>query len=243
MIARALWIAVVAVLGLIIAQLQLDRQVARDPSVAPWVAAPFRGNAQFLVAIDALAREDYGKALSESRKLTLRRPIPAENLTVLANALYRTGDEELASIAIQTAAQRGWREPLAQEVRLRLALEVGDLTEAGTRYVALLLNPASSDDLLRTLGDEVLAEPGSEAETVLADLVSETDRWHAVFLRRGPQVMPPEAFARVVVTSMGRGAAFDCGTLERVALGLLRRNAEAGQSLQAAARPRCPGPK
>ncbi len=240
MIMRAAWIVGVALLGLVIAQLQFDRQSARDPWIMDWVAAPFRGNAQFLAVTAALNAGDRPGAVEEGRKLLLRRPVPAENLTIYATALYRTGDEELASVAIQTAAQRGWREPLPQEARLRLALEAGDLGEAGTRYIALLLNPASDNALLTTLGAEVLAEPGSEAEAVLAGVVSDTDRWHSTFLGRGAQVMPPAAFARVAVASIARGAVFDCRALEGVIASLTARDAAAGESLRAAALGKCP---
>jgi len=240
MIGRIIWIGCVAVLGLVIAQLQLDRQAARDPSLMEWVAAPFRGNSQFLAATAALNAGDRPGGVEAARELLLRRPVPAENLTIYATALYRTGDEERASLAIQTAAQRGWREPLAQEARLRLALEAGDLGEAGTRYVALLLNPAADNVLLTTLGEQVLAEPGSEAETALAGLVSDTDRWHATFLGRGLQVMPPAAFARVAVASIARGTAFDCHALERVIGSLTARDAAAGQSMRTAALGKCP---
>lgn len=241
MIMRAVWIACVALLGLVVAQLQLDRQAARDPWLMEWVAGPFRGNAQFFAVTAALNYGDRPLAVAEARNLLLRRPVPAENLAIYAAALYRRGgDEELASVAIQTAAQRGWREPLPQEARLRLALEAGDLGEAGTRYIALLLNPASDNGLLTALGEQVLAQPGSEAEVVLAGLVSDTDRWHTTFLGRGSQVMPPAAFARVAVASMGRGTMFDCRALERVIGTLAKRGSAAGESIRAAAQGNCP---
>jgi hypothetical protein len=240
MILRTLLVIAMVALGLAVAQLQFDRQTARGPALADWVAGPFRGNAQFMAATEALNRQDTDVAVSEARRLVQRRPVPAENLTLLASALYRAGDVEMASIAVQMAAQRGWREPLAQETRLRLALEAGDLTEAGTRYVALLLNPASDNALLKDLGQQVLAEPESDAEAVLIDLVSDTDRWHAVFLRRGPGVMPTAAFGRVITASLARGIVFDCRALKPAIGRVAAQDRDTAETLRGEIGAQCP---
>jgi hypothetical protein len=58
---------------------------------------------------------------------------------LLAVAQAKAGNAEAAGLAIQIAGQRGWREPVAQEAVLRLALGAGNKPEAARRYAALFL--------------------------------------------------------------------------------------------------------
>lgn len=239
MIARIAWAALCAVLAFVTLQLQLDRQSARDPAYAGLVLEPFRANVQFIRAARALYRQETEAALAEARTLITRRPVPAEHLTLLAGAYYQDEDIEAASLAVQYAAQRGWRDPIAQEARLRLALEAGDEAEAARRLVALMLTPGTDTAALRELGQDIFAGPPGEAEAVLVELVSDTDRWHAFMLRRGVEVIPPQAFTSMVAKSLARGARFDCAALERAATAIERADAASGESLRGAIAERC----
>lgn len=241
MIGRILWASLIAVLALITAQLQLDRQSAREPVFARFVADPFRANAQFVVAARALYNQETERALAETRKLVERRPIPAEHLTLLAGAYYQGQQIEPASLAVQFAAQRGWRDPVAQEARLRLALEAGDRAEGARRFVALKLNRGTDQALLSELGLLVFASPAAEAETVMIDLASETDRWHTLFLGRGLAVMPSATFARVISASIERGTRFDCAQLLTAVAQMDKVDPVAGKELRAARTDQCPG--
>jgi hypothetical protein len=240
MIGRALWIVAVSAAAVVTAQLQLDRQSARDPAFAEWVAAPFRANAQYDRTIAALATAPPAAALAEAQRLVARRPVPAENLMLLSSAFNRAGDAERASLAVQYAAQRGWRDPYAQQVRLGLALEAGDEPEAARRYVALLLNPDSDTALLAQLGEQVLARPSAATEQALIDLVSDTDRWHAVMLRRGPLAIPSDTFAAIIAASARRGARFDCALLLKAAATITKNDAASGARLGAVHAAQCP---
>ena len=239
MIGRIVWFAALLALAVVTAVLQLDRQSAMSPALAPLVPQAMRGYAQAQIAAAAAQGSDAGLALEEARRLVRRRPIPAENLTVLAVAQTKAGQVQQAGLTIQIAGQRGWRDPVAQEAVLRLALAAGDQAEAARRYAALLLRRETPDSLLSELAPQVLGEAGGPGQTTLVDIIIGTDRWDNAFLRRGAQVVPPAAFSEVAVASIGKGKFFDCTVLAQTIKGLGQRDAAASNRLLAAAAPRC----
>lgn len=233
MIGRILWWSMLAVAAVVTAGLQLDKQTEATPELATLVPAPLRNYAQTRIATEAVAADDSARALSETRELVRRRPLPAEYLALLAIALAKAGEVEQSGITIQIAGQRGWREPVTQEAVLRLALLADDPAEAARRYAALFLRAETSDALLVELGPQVFAAPGGPAETTLAEIVAGGDRWHPQFLRRGAVVLPPAAFAAVTQAAMERGARFDCAGLAQATKVLERRDPAAARALQA----------
>ena len=215
MIARILWISGLLGIAALTTALQVDRQSLTTPSLAPLVPAPLRNDAQAQVTMAAIEADDPQQALAEAERLVRRRPVPAENLTLLAAAQTRANHPDQAGLTIQIAGQRGWREPLAQEAVLRLALAAGDKAEAARRYAALFRGEATSNDLLIKLGAEVLDEPEGVGRRTFTDIIIGAERWHRVFLQRGPQVMPPDAFLEIVGSAMAKGAMFDCALFKR----------------------------
>jgi hypothetical protein len=239
MIGRTIWVFSCVVLAFITIQLQFDRQAAREPVYTGLVLDPFRANAQFNLTAVALYRQETATALAEARKLVMRRPVPAEHLTLLAGAFYQGDELEPATLAVQFAAQRGWRDPIAQEARLRLALEAGDEAEAARRFVAMMLNPGVADAMLNEVGPEVFGRAGGEAEGVLVELAGGTDRWHSLLLRRGADVIPPQAFAGVIARSIANGAQFECGALNGAVAIVARKDAVTAESLRKTVEGRC----
>lgn len=240
MIARLAWAGALLVLATLTAFLQLDRQSDATPSLAPLVPEPFRGYAQAQLAAMAAEGPDAELALAEAQRLVRRRPVPAEHLTLLAVAQAKANRTDEAGVTIQIAAQRGWREPVAQEAVLRLALDAGDKPEAARRYAALFLHPTTSNDLLRELAPTVLGEPGGEGQRTLVDILSGTDRWNSAFLRRGAQVIPASAFADIATASMKRGLRFDCGVLALAIKDTAQRDQAAADRLKSGASGSCP---
>ena len=239
MIAGIIWrIALVAV-ALVAAGVQLDRQTERTPSFADSVPMAFRSVAQRPMAAFALDRDNPQYALEQAERLVERRPLPAVHLRILAQAQFAAGQVEQSGLTIQYAAQRGWREPLAQETMLRLALEAGDMDEAARRYAALFLRRDTEDSLLEELGPRVLEEPGGEGRQTLVGIVVGGERWHNHFLRRGARVMPPDAFAEIVEVAQENGSRFDCGILEGNVRTLSQNDETVGASLAAAIAPYC----
>lgn len=232
---RLIWWAALLVIAVVTIGLQLDKQSEANPSLAPLVPAALRNFAQTNIVAGALDGNDSALALAEARKLVRQRPVPAEYLTLLAVAQTKAGQGEAAALTIQIAGQRGWRDPLAQESVLRLALAAGDKAEAARRYAALFLSDSTPDALLEELGPTVLDEPGGPGQQTMVTIVSGTERWRSVFLRRGVQVMPPAAFTAIVSATMTTGAGYDCAALTQVQRGLTRRDVAAGQQLADAA--------
>lgn len=227
MMGRIAWFAGLLVLAAVTIGLQLDRQSALNPALAGMVPAPLRAFAQTHVAVSASEGEDAAAALSEARRLIRRRPVPAEHLALLAVAQARADMTEQAGVTIQMAARRGWREPVSQQAMLRLALAAGDEAEAARRYVALLLLSDTPDELLQELGSQLFVTPEGAARQTMTEIVSGAERRHAMFLRRGVKVMPPDAFAEIVVTSAAQGASFPCMPLEQAAKALAQRDEDA----------------
>lgn len=241
MIGRILWLAALAAIAVLTTGLQLDRSARSDPAIAPLIPGPLRNYAQVAIAQFAVNAGDAETALAETQTLVRRRPVPAEYLTLLAAGQAKAGQEEAALRTIQIAGQRGWRDPAAQEVVLRLALAAGDTAEAARRYSALFLREGTPDRLLQELGPPVLDEPDGPGQRTLVAIVVGGERWQTQFLRRGVRVMPPAAFAAITAQSMKKGAAFDCGRLAQTIRTLARRDAAAGEALAAAAgEGRCP---
>lgn len=234
MTGRIVWLGSLLALAVLTAMLQVDKQAEVTPEVAGLVPPPLRDFAQTRVTLAALESGDPAAALAEAETLVRRRPVPAEYLSLLAIAQAKAGKAEQSTLTIQIAGQRGWREPLAQEAVLRLALDAGDMPEAARRYSALFLRTATPEALLAELGPQVLGEAGGPGRSTMTDIVSGGDRWHSLFLRRGLSVMPPDAFAEIAVSSMARGADFDCGLLAQTVKGLANRDAAAAERLRQA---------
>lgn len=234
MIGRIVWFAALLALAVLTTLLQVDKQSETTPALAAAVPTPLRNFAQTRIAAAAVESGQPRTALAEAERLVRRRPVPAEYLTLLAVAQAKAGYENEAAVTIQIAGQRGWREPLAQESVLRLALQAGDEAEAARRYAALFLRSATPDALLIELGPQVLGDPAGPGRKTIADIVAGAERWHNLFLRRGRQVMPSDAFVEIVRASMEKGAEFDCALLAQAVKGMQQRNPAAADRLQEA---------
>lgn len=240
MTGRIIWYAVLAAIAALTAGLQLDMHSKRAPALASLVPDVLRNHAQVQITRQALAGTDSALALAEAKTLVHRRPVPAEHLALLAAAQVKAGRLDGAGLTIQIAGKRGWREPAAQEAVLRLAVAAGDKREAAKRYAALFLNDRTPDALLAELGPAVLGGPDDVGRETMVAIVRGGERWHALFLRRGTQVMPPAAFSIIAASSLLEGAQFDCSQLAQSLRALERRDPTAANQLALAAAGRCP---
>ena len=239
MISGILWRVGLLAIALLVAGVQLDRQSGKTIVFAESVPGPLRSMAQRPVAALALDSGNPEAALEEAERLVKRRPLPAEHLRILAQAQFAAGKVDESALTIQYAAQRGWREPLAQEAMLRLALDAGDADEAARRYAALFLRRDTADSLLEELGPAVLSEAGGEGRQTLAVIVSGGTRWHNQFLRRGARVMPPDAFSEIVRTTIADGTRYDCAPLGQVAAVVSQRDEAVGEDFAALVEGHC----
>lgn len=231
MIARIGWFVALFAMTLVTIGVHWDRQAKRNANFATGVPESFRSSAQFAIAASALKAGETAVALAEAEQLVRRRPIPAENLRLLAQTQFAAGQIENGTRTIQYAAQRGWRDPLSQEAMLRIALDAGDTAEAARRYAALFLRRDTEDALLEDLGAIVLAEPMGDGRQTLITITAGGERWHDQFLRRGMRIMPPEAFAEIVSGAAANGARFDCRILRQSFRVVAARDTAAAEDL------------
>ena len=231
MTARIVWYALLVLVAAITVGVQIDRQSAVHPAFADLTPEPLRGFAQAQLTARALREGGEQAALAEAQTLVSHRPMPAESLRALAQAQLLAGQEDAALAAIQLAAQRGWRDPAAQEAMLRIALAAGDEAEAARRYTALFLQSRTDEALLAEYGAQVFADGGGVAAQTLAEIVAGTGRWQGLFLQRGARVLPPDTFAAITVAARRRGAQFDCAALENAAASTARASTAASASL------------
>lgn len=240
MIGRIIWFGALAAIALLTVALQLDMQSKKAPGLANLVPAPLRNEAQSQIVQIALTGKDTKLAVTEAERLVRRRPLPAENLTLLAIAQAKAGQMDAAGRTIQIAGQRGWRVPAAQEAVLRLALGAGDKPEAARRYAALFLRAQTPDSLLEDLAPPVLGEPRGLGQQTLVAILVGGERWHSTFLRRGVRVMPPDAYSAIVADSLARGTVFDCGVLGQTLRQVELRDPAAAADVRRAAARSCP---
>ncbi len=238
MTGRIVWIGILVVVGLVTLGAQLDRQARHSPPIASTVPEPFRAFAQARIASRAVVGEDTARGLSEAQRLVARRPYPAEHLRLLAAAQFEADQPEASAVTVQLAARRGWRDTLAQQAMLELALAAGDGAEAARRYAALLLNNETENALLTELGTRTFAEPQGGARTTFADIVAGGQRWHDYFLRRGARVLPADAFVEIVA-SAHRTTRFDCSALDQAIVQLNNRDSAVSQRLTEAIAETC----
>lgn len=239
MIGAIVWRAALLALALVAIGVHLDRAVLRTPILAQSVPEAFRGSAQPRVAQNAFASGDATLALAEAERLVQRRPLPAEHLRFLAQAQFAAGETDQSVLTIQYAAQRGWRDPLAQESLLRLALDAGDGDEAARRFTALFLRRDTEDALLTELAPAVLGEPQGEGRKTFVAIFAGAKRWQSRFLSRGARVISPDVFADIMVAASDQGARFECASLRQLASQIKAGNAQAGARIEALIAAQC----
>ncbi|MEP3052404.1 MAG: hypothetical protein ABJO41_13675 [Erythrobacter sp.] len=232
-----IWIFCLAMMALIAAGAQLDRQSRYVPSLAQYVPYPFRGFAQKHFAADALATEEPEWALIQAQRLVAARPLPAEHIRMLALAQAVSDENSGALATFQFAAQRGWRDPIVQDTMLRLAIAAEDPGESARRFAALIANPSSDLELLKELGPGALNSAASRQ--AFAVILAQSERWHSTFLRRGAQSLPPQIFAAVTQIAAERGARFECDQLRLAARIMGEDSEDAGSTLVNITAKRC----
>lgn len=205
---RALWIALLVVLACVATGAQLDRASRRQPSLAAFVPGPFRSFAQESLTLAIVRSAEPRVALAEARMLVERSPMPAEHLTLLAIAQERSGDRDSSALLIQRAAQRGWRDPIAQQAMFDIALAAGDAGEASRRYAALWALQEEQAPLA-DMSSRLLAT--AEGREALATTLVAGGNWTRPYLR-SVAGNPDATVVETIGLALRKGAVFDCQT-------------------------------
>lgn len=106
---------------------------------------------------------------------------------------------------------------------MRFALASDDKAEATRRFIALMLKPQTSDQSLAEMGSLIFSEPTNQAHQTLVELLVGTQKWHSVFVSRGLNALPTEAYVEALIGANQHGVEFDCNQLQLSARALERR--------------------
>lgn len=228
---RAIWVSLMAVLAVIASAAQLDRSARRDPALAPLVPVLFRNFAQERLTMATVRSAGPEQALADARRLVRRSPLPAEHVSLLAIAEERNGARDRSGVLVQRAAQRGWRDPIAQQAMFAIALAAGQHREAANRLAALY---AVQEDQapLSDLTAQLQATP--QGRSALAEALVAGGHWTNGFLYAAATSKAPES-RMTIALALERGANLDCGGL-RLILGNAPR---ADDPMVAATREHC----
>lgn len=232
---RYAWFSLLLVLALIAAGAQLDRQSRRDATLAPLVPTPFRSFALERLTISTVRVAAPADAIRAARLLVERRPVPSEHLSLLAIAEARNGNTAGAGVLVQKAAQRGWRDSIAQKAMLSIAFSAGDMTEATHRLAALWAMREDQRRLIDTT-NQLLATPAGQA--AMADALTTDGRWKKAFLSAGAELQALR-FAETVALAATKGARLDCRILQRVEAAYSGKRLDREAALIATARQTC----
>ena len=175
----AWWLALITV-ALITILAQIDRHARYAPRYSPLVPDSFASFAQTQIAVAAVGSGTQEQALTETKALISKRPIPAENLGLLSGAHARNGDTDRAVLALQLSASRGWRDRGSQIALLELAIEADNGVEAARRFAALLAVDGNQQ-LVSRFAPQVLRVAGAQAE--LDRLMQNGPRWEDRLVR------------------------------------------------------------
>ena len=217
MTGRILWIAMLLCVGVMTIFAQLDRSARFDSSLVPFVPAPFAAFAAQRETEMALLQGDPDRALSAARRLVDKRPIPAENLTLLAQAQALAGEDTAALQSLEAAAGRGWREPFAQNAMAAAALASGE-REIAAQRIAALWAVGIDRPRLATLTRTMLSD--QEGRIAFARQLAAEGRWQSNFITGAASMAPGMHVADTVVRAREEGASLDCRALATLADGL-----------------------
>lgn len=205
---KALWFAAVVVTALFAIGVELDRQGRFDSSTALLVPRLFQGDSLETLARKAIQRGDNGAGELLARELVARRPIPAEGLSLYANALLANGNDETGASVLQAAAGRGWRDRFVQRIVIISALQQGTPEIAANR-VAGLWRLGERREWLKDLTQSTLEAPGGlaafERTLIDHDVHIATD-----FLSWGAANLPLTTVKHLALQISAHHSKFDC---------------------------------
>lgn len=207
---RAAWLLLLSATGVVAAAAEIDRAARYNPTLAQFVPQPFASFALPHHALRALTHGTPADALTEARLLVQRRPIPAENISLLAAAQQRAGTEADSLNTLQIAARRGWRDQAAQEGMFHIALAANDHNEAASRLAALWGVDRDGARLARISATLLSTPQGREA---FAGKLANGGKWRESFLTQGRTTLPAADFAETIRIAITDGAQFNCANL------------------------------
>ncbi|PNU04068.1 hypothetical protein A8V01_05545 [Novosphingobium guangzhouense] len=216
---RIIWFVSWLAVAMAAAGFEFDRASKRNSGLARYVPSMFRGAAFEATANAAYARGANDEGVRLAREMVLRRPIPAEGLSLVALGALRNGDDDKALKALLLSAARGWRDSFTQATVARLAMNGGEWEVAAQRIMAMWRKGDTGDELNR-LTTELLAQP--EGLAAFQFLVGREAAWTNPLLRLAAVTLSPKAMASLAATFRDRGASINCPGLTDTAGAIIR---------------------
>lgn len=210
MLGATCWGVGVLMVGLAAVGLQMDREARTNSAVAPFVPSVFRGYALETLARKAYAEQQYASGLAYSRELVLRRPVPAEGLSLLTKGLLEAKQREQALPVLLLAAQRGWRDRFTQRLMVASALQVDDSKTASQRLLALW-RLGERDDQTMALTQDVMKMTNGFAQ--FRQGLNKTDTWAVSFLTWGRDNLPMQSIEDLSASLVEKHVVMDCRQL------------------------------
>lgn len=199
---------------------QLDFATRTRQDLVPFVPKLFRSFSQNYMVLAAANSENAGEALKVAKELVRRRPMPAESLSLYAVIAGMHQNLTLSSKALTLAAERGWRDPLAQRATLISAVASKNWTAAAQRLDALertgQSGPEEQQQLAKIAGNE-------QGRAALANRLVSRRNWMNRFLGQGASALNPTDFSDIVRRVVSQNPEIDCATLSRAATTLAAR--------------------
>ena len=215
---RWFWYSGLIVVACVATIAQIDRHALEAPSLTYLVPDRFRNFALIRQAATEAETGVPNKAVADARRLVALHPIPAENLTILAIAEHKAGNDKRSADALTLAAQRGWREPLAQRSVALAAAGSGEGDMAADRLIALW-KTSTGRPYAYNLTPTLLDEPG--IRTHFAFMLESGESWGRLFLKWGSINLSSPVFVDVIEKASSNGSAFDCVFIARKARSIL----------------------
>lgn len=214
------WYVLALVVATPVVFLQLDIQTQTKPSLARLVPSLFQSRATTYFVQRAIQDERWADAKILAQRNLLRRPIPAESLSLLAVARSEgrpAGSSETLEI-LMVAAGRGWRDPIAQTYVAGLAFEQNQFEVVAARLDALWRNSAVLPEN-EGLVQAVLASDRVRDE--LAKRYAAGVPWSRSFLSWASAKLPPQQLADFLNRARIKGGTFDCTDMARAVTAMM----------------------
>ncbi|WP_340588385.1 hypothetical protein [Erythrobacter alti] len=213
MMGRFLWWGLLAAVFVVASFAQLDRSSRFAPHLARFVPPAFSGFAAEQRTRQAIAAQQGERAIAEAEALVTARPLPAENLELLAIAAALSERNEQSIAAIEAASTRGWRAPIIQQAVAQAAIEQGNHDIAAQR-ISALLSIGEMREAALVLAGQLVATP--DGQVALARRFAAPGHWQDNALRSLAGTVPPDKYSTTLVLAAKQGATLDCRIVERV---------------------------
>lgn len=198
---------------------QVDRQSLAQPQLAAIVPDWLGGAAKAYRAEAALQAGNGAEGLELARELVRARPMPAEHLTLLAQAQVLSDETDAGIATMQAATTRGWRVPPVQLAVAQGAFQIGEYGTAADRLAAIMAVGADNEMSGQLLG-QVLAQ--GEGRAAFAAKLGGEGYWQARFFRSAITAADPQDLLETMLMAEGNGFETPCDNYQ----GLLRELSE-----------------